>query len=133
MFSVYSLARRWLSTLILALWMAPNAAILMLCLHVTLDHYSHGHDKTGHQFDVADLAAAMLHGHHHDAETTEDHKHEAVFERAAGFLSPRFALARADLPLGATEVSSVNQAWSHGPPFPVLQPLPFATNCSLLL
>ena len=122
---------RCLVAIVLLAWMAPGVGALGISLHLALDH--HGHHGAEHELAVADLLGAAAHGHHHDADATPDHEHDARVSGSAvaPHLGASFVAvlpsAPAD-PTQGTEGPRPERALRRGPPAPL-----FTAHCSLLL
>lgn len=124
-------AHRLLSTLVLALWMAPSVGALGVALHLALHH--HGPHHSEHAREISELAEAATHGHRHDAEAGPEHEHEARVDGFAPALRPSSSLVAvlssptsAHAPL--TERRCFDCSPRRGPPGPL-----FVAYCSLLL
>ena len=123
--------KRLVTVAILLGWLAPSAFALGVGLHLTVEH--HGPHGASHEHELADLARAVTHGHHHDLEAMPDHDHDARFDGQARIPGPGPAFA-AVLPASAlppetlAEGSRFDGSSRRGPPTPL-----FVSHCSLLL
>lgn len=124
---------RLLAALVLLCWTAPGASVLGLGLHHALAHHGHHQAADDHGHDLAELAHAALHGHHHEAEATPDHEHPAMVEKNAPVLkSPSMTLA--SLASGAFLAPRPPVPTPDARPAPPGSPAPlFTAHCSLLL
>ena len=123
--------KRLVTVAILLGWLAPSAFALGVGLHLTVEH--HGPHGASHEHELADLARAATHGHHHDREAAPDHSHGATFDAPAGIHRPGLSavavVALPSSPAVTLAEGSRFDDWSRrGPPTPL-----FFAHCSLLL
>ena len=123
--------KRLVVVAILLGWQAPGALALGVGLHLAVGH--HGPLGASHEDELADLARAATHGHHHDHEAVPDHGHAATLDAHAGLprlgMSSVAVLAMPPSPsMTLAEGLPFDAASRRGPP-----PALFRTHCALLL
>ena len=123
--------KRLVSVAILLGWLAPSAFALGAGLHLTVEH--HGPHGASHEHELADLARAATHGHHHDLGAAPDHDHDATFDGQTRVpdSGPSFAAVvptSPSPPATLAEGSRFDGSSRRGPPAPL-----FVSHCSLLL
>ena len=128
---VSAAGKRLVTVAILLGWTAPSAAALGVGLHLAAGH--HGDHGMQHEHELADLARAATHGHHHDLGSAPDHDHDATLEgqARAPVAGPSFAALLPTSPLPPAtlaEGSRFDGSSRRGPPTPL-----FCAHCSLLL
>ncbi len=128
-------ALRFVSVLVLSLWMTPGAGALAVGLHLAMDHHGpHGsHGAAEHGLEISDLLQTAAHGHHHpDAEAAPAHDHDATIEGAGSRLrpsAPGIAVLKSASPeIGLSERALAGGSLRRGPPRSL-----FTSHCSLLL
>lgn len=127
-------AKRLISALIVASWLAPSVGALGVGLHLALDHRHHHVPGDGeHARELTDLLRTVAHGHHHDAEAIPDHAHEARLDGRAPAIRPAAASAAALVspacaPAAPSPRTGLDAHPRRAPPPPL-----FTTHCALLL
>jgi len=124
-----SLLRRLAAVAVFLGWLSPGALALGTGIHLALDH-SDSH-RAG-QDELADVLAAVTHGHHHDHEIVPEHGHGGTLEGPTNLSRPLLIdlgvlPASAGRPAIGVGTRGFEAASRRGPP-----PL-FRAHCTLLL
>lgn len=122
--------RRIVAVASLVFWTTPGACALAVGVHVAMDHRR---EEGGHLSRLfAELALAVVHGHHHHAAVAPDHEHPAAVDNAAEARTSTmpFAFVREAVSVVPSRDSDTAFPLKHrrGPPDPL-----FRAHCSLLL